>query len=296
MSGEHGSVKVSVIIPTYNRADVLRDNADSILAQHFDDYELIYVDDGSTDETGAILQEYAQEHEGKVRVLKTVNGGPGPARDVGAGIARGEYLLFTDDDVVVPENWIGGMVEHYGLHECDVLCGGIGPYELATPVERYLHYRMQISLGKKARRLAATPTTNTLISRELFLRVGGFRNRSLPAVEDWELSYRLRAAGAHIHYDPAIAVVHRYQKEFGPAARRMRDTGAWGLYVCRERYRSATAYLAYSLLRFAVSPVRLLRHYPPDLFFLALRMEAVFTMARVKAWFVDLVGRNPYTP
>lgn len=286
--------KVSVVIPTYNRADVLRDNIDSILRQDYSDYELIYINDDSTDATSEILSGYMESHGDKMRVVDTKNGGPGPGRDAGAAIAKGEFLLFTDDDVVVPENWVGGMIERHLACGCDVLCGGIGPYSLETPVERYLHYRMQISLGKTARRIAATPTGNLLIPRDLFLSVGGFLNRSLPAVEDWELSHRLTSAGATIYYDPTILVSHRYQTEWEPAAKRMRTTGEWGLYVCHQRYFSVTAYMCYSLLRFLLSPIRLLRHYPRDLYFLGMRMETVFIKARIKAYFENINGRNPY--
>lgn len=89
----------SVIIPTYNRASLLKEALDSVFSQTFSDYEVIVVDDGSTDETLEILKSYGD----KIQALTQKNSGPGAARNLGAEIAKGEYLAFLDsDDVWLP--------------------------------------------------------------------------------------------------------------------------------------------------------------------------------------------------
>lgn len=91
--------KVSVIIPTYNRANLISQAIDSVLQQTFSDFEIIVVDDGSTDDTEAVVKVYGD----RVRYVWTPNGGTGHARNVGMQHARGTYFTFLDsDDVLYP--------------------------------------------------------------------------------------------------------------------------------------------------------------------------------------------------
>lgn len=88
---------LSVIIPVYNTKTYLTCCLDSILAQDFTDYELILVDDGSTDESGAICDRYAAAHE-QIRCIHQPNGGHTCARQNGVRASRGEYITFVDSD------------------------------------------------------------------------------------------------------------------------------------------------------------------------------------------------------
>ena len=87
-------MKFSVIIPTYNRGWVIKESVNSVLRQSFNDYEVIVVVDGSVDDTIEILKEFND----KIIVLKKENEGPSQARNFGAKNAKGEYLIFLDDD------------------------------------------------------------------------------------------------------------------------------------------------------------------------------------------------------
>jgi glycosyltransferase involved in cell wall biosynthesis len=90
---------VSVIIPTYNRAHLVSQSIESVLAQTYPDHEIIVVDDGSTDNTAAVVKAYGD----RVRYVQTTNGGTGHARNVGMQHARGKYLMFLDsDDLLYP--------------------------------------------------------------------------------------------------------------------------------------------------------------------------------------------------
>jgi glycosyltransferase involved in cell wall biosynthesis len=86
--------RVSVVIPAYNAAKFIRRTIDSVLAQSFTNYELIVVDDGSTDETGRVVQSYGS----KVRYVRQANAGDGPARSAGIAAARGAWIAFLDHD------------------------------------------------------------------------------------------------------------------------------------------------------------------------------------------------------
>lgn len=97
--------KFSIIIPVYNVAPYLRECLDSVLAQTFTDWEAICVDDGSTDGSGAILDEYAVR-DGRFRVIHQVNAGVSAARNAALDVANGEYICFLDGDDVLRANWL----------------------------------------------------------------------------------------------------------------------------------------------------------------------------------------------
>ncbi|MBR4549030.1 MAG: glycosyltransferase [Oscillospiraceae bacterium] len=97
-------MKLSVIIPVYKAEAFLNECVDSLLGQTLRDMEIILVDDGSPDGSGAIMADYAARFPERVRTLTLSNGGQGRARNRGMDLARGEYLGFVDsDDYVVPE-------------------------------------------------------------------------------------------------------------------------------------------------------------------------------------------------
>lgn len=105
--------RISVIVPAYQVEKYIYRCVDSILAQTFTDLELILVDDGSTDKSGVICDEYAVK-DGRVRVIHQKNGGAAAARNVGIDAAQGEYLAFCDSDDVVSAMWLQRLVEFAG--------------------------------------------------------------------------------------------------------------------------------------------------------------------------------------
>lgn len=95
--------KISVIIPVYNVENYLKKCIQSILAQDFSEYEIILVDDGSTDGSGKICDEYSQKYS-QIKTIHQKNIGQGGARNKGIEEARGDYLLFIDSDDSIKEN------------------------------------------------------------------------------------------------------------------------------------------------------------------------------------------------
>lgn len=93
----------SIILPIYNVEKYLRECIDSVLSQSFTDYEIILVDDGSTDSSGAICDEYAQKHP-FINVVHKSNSGLSEARNVGLEAALGEYIIFIDSDDYISDN------------------------------------------------------------------------------------------------------------------------------------------------------------------------------------------------
>ena len=102
---------VSVIVPVYNVEKYLKRCVDSILDQTFMDFELILVDDGSTDSSGLICDEYA-ECDGRVKVIHKENGGVSTARNTGIDAAQGEFIMFVDSDDYIDKEMLKQMLQH----------------------------------------------------------------------------------------------------------------------------------------------------------------------------------------
>lgn len=183
----------SVIIPVYNRAGLIAETLRSVLAQDFDDFELIVVDDGSTDGSA----EAARAVDPRVQVLTVPNGGPGPARNHGIRAARGRYLAFLDsDDLWFPwtlTTYAGLLREHDWpsilLGRPHVFSEGealptIPEDEAVRTFEHYLAYPDEkIWWG----------VSSFVLARELTLAAGGFVEAGFHA-EDAELLLRLGTA------------------------------------------------------------------------------------------------------
>ena len=101
---------ISVIVPVYNVEPYLRQCIDSILNQTYTDFELILVDDGSTDRCPEICDKY-KEKDDRVRVLHKTNGGLSDARNHGIDIANGDYITFIDSDDMVSKDYLEVLIQ-----------------------------------------------------------------------------------------------------------------------------------------------------------------------------------------
>lgn len=110
---------ISIIVPVYNVEEYLKQCLDSILEQTFSDYEVILVNDGSTDNSGLICQEYA-EKDSHIRYFEKENGGLSDARNYGIEQAQGEYLTFVDSDDWVTETYIEELYSKLQYYNADI--------------------------------------------------------------------------------------------------------------------------------------------------------------------------------
>lgn len=112
-------MKFSIIIPVYNVETYLRDCLDSVINQTFPDWEAICVNDGSSDRSENILEEYAQK-DSRIQFINKANGGTSTARNVGLRTAKGEYIVFLDGDDWLELNALLIMANH--LEGEEILC------------------------------------------------------------------------------------------------------------------------------------------------------------------------------
>lgn len=136
-------MKFSVIIPVCNVAQYLREGLDSIVAQSYQDWECICVDDGSTDESGVILDEYAARYR-RFKVVHQTNAGVSAARNAALDIAKGDYLVFVDgDDGLVP-NALEVLAQQIEATKADIIQYGHSTVKsLEEPVQEAVVSRVQ---------------------------------------------------------------------------------------------------------------------------------------------------------
>lgn len=134
-------MKVSVVVPIYQSADTLKACIDSILAQSLDDLQLVLVDDGSTDASGAICDEAAKA-DPRVVVIHQSNKGRTEARAVGVKRAEGEWLCFVDSDDTLPVNSLKDLYEKASL-DTDIVFGNghtlAGENRASIPMDDFRH-------------------------------------------------------------------------------------------------------------------------------------------------------------
>ena len=112
--------EISVIVPVYNVENKITRCIDSILTQTFTDYELILVDDGSSDRSGEICDEYAA-NDHRIKVIHQKNAGPSAARNAGIRVAEGAFIAFVDSDDYVHCNYLGALYDHAIKYNADMV-------------------------------------------------------------------------------------------------------------------------------------------------------------------------------
>ena len=113
-------IKVSVIMPAYNSEKTIRESIESVLCQQFDNFELIIVDDGSTDSTYNICNSII---DSRLHVVTQKNQGPSSARNRGLELAKGKYIMFIDSDDFFVENTLNDMYNCIEKEKSDIVAG-----------------------------------------------------------------------------------------------------------------------------------------------------------------------------
>ncbi len=119
---------ITVFTPTYNRAHLLHDIYDSLVKQTFTDFEWVVVDDGSKDDTPAVMQRFIDEGKINIRFFRQQNGGKHSAVNHGVKEARGELFLILDSDDALPSNSLATVAEEYNKVKGDKSFGGVCGY------------------------------------------------------------------------------------------------------------------------------------------------------------------------
>jgi len=202
---------VSIVIPTYNRASFLEKCLLPLLQQSYplERYEVIMIDDGSTDDTVSRAQTLVRGWPGVFRLLQQANAGPASARNTGLAASTADIIAFVDSDCAVQHDWLNELVTAIGASNADGIGGPIIGGDIDNWVARYLEavkfYRHRVQHGQ----VDYLVTTNTAFKRAALLAIGGFAADS-PDVwaEDVDLSFKLKAAGYTLAVTNAAPMIH----------------------------------------------------------------------------------------
>ena len=182
-----GKPLVSVVIPTFNRAKVIKRAVSSVLDQSFQDFECIVVDDGSVDETYSVLNEFAN----KIKVIKTENRGVSAARNLGASYAKGTFIAFLDSDDEWKKEKLAKQISYmketgFRISQTDETWVRNGKF--VNKSKKYIRPRGDIFYN--CLEVCAVTPSSVIMEKELFFEYGGF-DESFPVCEDYDLWLRM---------------------------------------------------------------------------------------------------------
>lgn len=209
--------KISVIIPAYNEERVIDDCLESLVHQTESDYEVILIDDCSTDSTRSRIQSYVERYPEKFFLKEYGKVGPGRARNFASRDARGSFLAFMDADCIATPHWLENLMQ--GFTNSQV--GSTGGPHRAPPQSSFFQLKVEhffeaaapfVSFfkSKNIQEICETdhnPLCNVAYRTEIFQRVGGFREDIFPG-EDVAIDYMVRDLGFKITYNPKALVFH----------------------------------------------------------------------------------------
>jgi glycosyltransferase involved in cell wall biosynthesis len=255
--------RVSVVVPTHRRDDLLRRCLERVLAQDFprDGYEIVVVDDAQSDTVPGVITAVEREHpDATIRLLPGASCGPATARNIGWRAASGAIIAFIDDDAY-PENdeWLATGVARFADPHIDGVSGAVTVPSDDPPTD----FQRNVKNLERGEFL----TCNAFYRRAALERVGGFDERfTVPFREDSDLHYRVEESGGRLVIDPAVRVVH-------PAPR-----GPFGVSMRLQRYSMFNA------LMYRKHPERYrrdLQRYPPFLYYAIAACLVIVAVASV---------------
>ena len=193
---------VSVIIPCYNQEKYLAEAIDSVLSQTYTQWEMVIVDDGSTDNSAAIAKQYA-EKDCRIKYVFQENAGPSAARNRGVRESTGKYLFFLDGDDKVDSIIIETGVRYMEKHtNCTLFFSEMQYFGELTgkAIFRYTTYKDLL--------LNNSIDCCCLVHKADFDRVGGF-DEMMFGYEDWEFFIRLLYKNDYVYQDPRPLFYYR---------------------------------------------------------------------------------------
>lgn len=222
---------VSLVIATHNRAGLLRRTLPALAAQRTGaTYEVIFVDDGSTDETPRLI-EAAAERSGVFRYLRIPHtGSPARPRNVGIGESRGNIVALVDDDVEPDADFVQRHADFHSRHQAPEVAA-LGELYLPDDVRRdAMSLFHSFPYDEAARQQALSYlffwTCNVSLKTSFLRRVGGFdEDAALHPLEDMEYGFRLAQAGMQLRFLPEARGCHLHQLRADGVASKGRRTG-----------------------------------------------------------------------
>ena len=220
--------KYSFIVPVYNRPDEVDELLQSLTAQRFRNFDVTIVEDGSADTCRHIVDKFADSLP--INYLEQANGGPSAARNNGAAHAAGDYLIFLDSDVIVPDGYLDAVDKAVNERQLQCFGGPDASHPSFTTIQKAISHSMTSVLttggirGKKEKMDKFYPRSfNMGISRSEFTRVGGFSDMRFG--EDVDFSMRLIEHGCKAGLIADAFVYHKRRTTFKAFFKQVYNSG-----------------------------------------------------------------------
>lgn len=224
---------VSVVIPAFNEEKFLAKTLKSFSSQEFKDFELIMVDNNSTDKTSEIAEDFG------AKVVHESRQGVGRARQRGFEEAAGKIIATTDADTIVPPNWLLRISQEFNNNEELVAFGGLYNLYSGTMVVRFIVQHIFPLFSIVGRRISgcwSLPGVNLAVRKEAFLKIGGF-NSDISLGEDMDLSLRMKKVGKVV-LDLRFRVQtsgRRFSRSFFKGAASYVFSGLWRIVFGKQK-------------------------------------------------------------
>lgn len=209
-------IKYSIIIATFNRLNELKELLPSVQLLDFEknNFEIVIVDDGSTDDTAKWIAQYSSTSELNIQYLSQQNQGPGEARNFGMRKSRGAYFIYVDSDCILPSTWLRNIDNALNEKDFDAFGGPDDCHPSFSPLLKAINYSMTSFIGTGGTRGSSKSVTkfyprsfNMGIKREVFEKIGGMNK--LRHGQDMEFSSRIYNAGFKVGLIADAVVFHK---------------------------------------------------------------------------------------
>lgn len=228
---------VSVIVPTYNAETTIGICLSNILAQHQEPFEIIVVNDASTDNTVHFVKQLQQKSK-KIRLITLKkNSGAGIARNVGAHAAKTELLVFLDADCVPHKEWLNNLVKNLGDRDIAATASQYNASVNKSFIAQYAFHELTFRDNKKKGFLDAASSCNFACRKKDFLSIGGFSlDRIAEPAEDIDFFFKLSKRGKILFVDTA-RVGHYFRDTLMGYLHQQKEYSRSAMYLFLKTYR-----------------------------------------------------------
>jgi len=220
--------RYSVIIPVYNRNDELNELLQSLTTQSFKDFEVIVIDDGSSERADSTCEKYIDKLS--LTYFYKENSGPGPSRNFGFEKGTGKFMVVFDSDCIIPYSYFQSVEKFLAVHPLDAWGGPDKGHEKFTILQQAMAFTMSSVLttggirgGYNQSDKFQPRSFNMGLSREVIRKTGGFKFDRL--AEDIELSIRIRNEGFRVGIIPEAFVYHKRRTNFSQFYNQVQNFG-----------------------------------------------------------------------
>ena len=231
---------VSIIVPAYNEGKVISTTLRSLLASTYRNFEILVIDDGSTDDTAEVVTAMAAQHPA-IRLIRQTNGGKSKAANRALSEARGDIVVAVDADTMVAPEAIPKMIAHFASPDVTAVCGNIavgnvnGIFTAFQAIEYVTSQNFDRRAYSVLNCISVVPGALGAWRREAVIAAGGYSEETL--TEDADLTLAILRRGGRVVYEPEAHGMTEAPESLG-ALLKQRFRWTYGTYQCLWKHRS----------------------------------------------------------